>query len=123
MTSYTVMILDDDRSFVEAVTLFLEHHGYRTIATYRGEEALERIREGGIDLAIVDVNLPGISGLEVLQRMRADGREIPVILISSDHDPAIRERSRAAGAWKFLAKPLAPDDLLGSVARVLGNGS
>jgi DNA-binding response OmpR family regulator len=123
MAIHTLLILDDDRSFVDAVSLFLGDHGYRTIATYRGEDALLQVQRAHVDLAIVDVNLPGTNGFEVLRRIQDSARKLPVILISSDHDQSMLERSRAAGARMFLEKPLAPDELLSTLGKVLRNAS
>jgi DNA-binding response OmpR family regulator len=123
MSTRTLLILDDDRSFVDAVALFLEDHGYQTIGTYRGEEAVLQVQRAQVDLAIVDVNLPGIDGFEVLRQIRSAAPKVPVILISSDHDASILEQSRLAGAWMFLEKPLAPDDLLSTVGKALRHAS
>lgn len=115
----TVLILDDDRAFVDAVSLFLEDHGYHAITATRGEQALRELRATQVDLAIVDVHLVGTGGLDVAREIRSRSPGLPVIVISSDHDPGTRERSREAGAWTFLAKPIAPDHLLDVVAQAL----
>jgi DNA-binding response OmpR family regulator len=116
----TLMILDDDRAFVEAVSILLSDEGYQTVQAFSGEEALASFRGNGIDLAIIDVNLPDISGLEVMTKLLETPVPPPVIIISSDHRAELQEQALAAGARLFLPKPLMPDELLASIAAALG---
>lgn len=116
----TLMILDDDRAFVEAVSILLSDQGYETVQAFNGQDALARFRANGIDLAIIDVNLPDVSGLEVMTKLLEAPSPPPVIIISSDHRAELREQALAAGARLFLPKPLMPDELLASISATLG---
>jgi DNA-binding response OmpR family regulator len=122
MSAPALLVLDDDRSFVEAVALFLEDHGYHTVAAYSCQEGLARAEDTDIRLAIIDVNLPDGNGVDVAKEIGGGDLPIPVILISSNHDIDLRTRPGAAGARAFLPKPLAPDDLLAAISAALGNG-
>ena len=119
MRKGTLVIVDDDRSFIEAVSIFLEDQGYRTIPAFCGQEGLARLQANHIDLAIVDVHLPDISGIEVAKRLRGARRDVPLILISGDDCPKVQEQCRVAGARLFLPKPLVPDELLDTISQTL----
>lgn len=119
MAEETLLIVDDDRSLVEAVSLFLEGHGYRTVPAFSGEEGLARARRNGVALAIIDLHLPDISGIDVARTLHQEGTDIAFILISGDDRPEIRRECLAAGARSFLSKPLVPDELLHAVSAIL----
>jgi DNA-binding response OmpR family regulator len=121
MNKPTVVIIDDDRSFVAALSIFLERRGYHTVQAFTGQEGLARLRNNGIDLGIIDVHLPDISGIDVAQQMCRSGATPPLILISSDHRPEVRQACREAGAQLFLPKPIGPERLLSAIADALGN--
>ncbi len=107
-----ILIVDDDCSFVEAVSLLLQEHGYRVLTAFGGREGHERLRDGHADLAIIDVHMPGSDGIELARAAAAGPASVPTILISGDDSCDIQERSRSAGARCFLTKPLDPDHLL-----------
>lgn len=114
-----LVIIDDDRSFIQAVSRYLGRRGYRTICAHNGSDGLALLRNGGAALAIIDVHLPDLSGLEVMERLQTNGHDLPCILISSDDRPYIQDRCRAVGAVRFLPKPLAPEELLSTIAETL----
>jgi DNA-binding response OmpR family regulator len=119
MKGKTVLIVDDDRSFVEALALLLERRGYRALRTFGGEEGFLRLRDEDVDLGIIDMHLPDLSGIEIVRRMRVAGNRTPVVLISGDHRPDIRQASAESGASLFLPKPLDPEQLLDVIAQAL----
>lgn len=121
MSKPTVILVDDDRSFVAALSILLERRGYHTVSAFTGRDCLARLRENGIDLCLIDVHLPDISGIDVAQRM-ARGPAAPVlILTSSDHRPEVRRACEEAGARMFLPKPIPPAALLRAIADTLGH--
>jgi len=119
-----VLIVDDDpelRRFL-AGELTVEGYGVETAAT--GMEALSRIREGGLDLVVLDWGLPDFSGVEVCGRMRSGGITTPVLMLTARDD--VRERVEAldAGADDYLTKPFSIEELLARVrARLRRDGS
>lgn len=86
-----------------------------------GFEALEKMRQGGWDLAVLDVNIPGMNGLEVLKRIMADDAKHQVLMLSTYHEDEYAIRTIRAGASAYLTKD-SPTDLLISVIRRLANG-
>ena len=123
MCKATLLVVDDDRSFVEAISIFLEDHGFSTASAFGGLAGLTLLQRGPVDLAVVDVNLPDISGIELAERLHRAGRDVPLILISSDDGSDVQERCRAVGARSFLAKPLVPEELLDTISETLGKRS
>jgi CheY-like chemotaxis protein len=114
-----VMIVDDDRAFVEAVALYLEDHGYRAIKACNGREGLEMLCTGDIDLVIVDVHMPDLDGFTLVREAGTRIKPIPAIVISADDSPQVKERSFVVGACSFLPKPVAPDELLQAISTSL----
>ena len=124
MSQAQVLIVDDDpelRKFL-AGELALEDYGVETAGT--GQESLSRIRQGGLDLVLLDWSLPDFSGVEVCRRMRDAGDSTPVLMLTARDD--VRERVEAldAGADDYLTKPFSIEELLARVrARLRRNGS
>jgi DNA-binding response OmpR family regulator len=115
----TILLVDDDPSFVDAAALLLEDRGYRVRRAYSGEEAIHRAGEGGIDLAVIDVHLPDIEGPDVARQV-SNGRVAPaLIMISGDDSRGTIGRCLRTNPCIFLPKPLAPQEFLGVVARLL----
>ena len=119
MAGATVMIVDDDRSFVEALSIFLQDHGYRTINAFSGRDGVNSFRGGRVDLAIVDLHMPDVSGIEVVREARRAEPPVPAIVISADDGPEAQAQCRAIGVRQFMPKPLAPDELLQIISRTL----
>jgi DNA-binding NtrC family response regulator len=115
----TVLVVDDERNIRRTLSMVLEGEGFRVLEAESGEEALERVAHSGspIDVAIVDLKLPGISGLVVLERLRADEttRELPVIVISGHATVQDAVHAVKLGATDFFEKPLNRERVLVSV--------
>lgn len=119
MSENVVVIIDDDRGFVLALSKFLHRRGFRAIGTFRGEDGLTSLENGGARVAIIDLHLPDLSGIEVVERLRAAGQDTPCVLVSADDRPEVQERCISAGAFRFMVKPLAPDDLMRAITDAL----
>jgi diguanylate cyclase (GGDEF)-like protein/PAS domain S-box-containing protein len=105
-----VLIVDDEAGLRDLLSRFLRLEGHTTIAAGSGEEALETLRTEPIDLVLLDMFMPGMNGLAVLQRMKADPAlaEIPVVMISADQDLDGVAESLKLGADDYLPKPFRP---------------
>jgi two-component system response regulator MprA len=119
-----LLIVDDDpelRRFLRG-ELEAEGHGVETAGT--GQQALTRIREGGLELVLLDWTLPDFSGLEVCRRMRAGGITTPVLMLTARDAVSERVEALDAGADDYLTKPFSIEELLARVrARLRRNGS
>lgn len=103
-----VLVIDDDPIMRELATARLAEAGYETSSAANGEEGLSRLNAEGADLVISDVDMPGMSGFDVVKAIRSDRAlaEIPVIVITGSERPDAVEQAFAAGATSFLAKPM-----------------
>ena len=113
-----VLIVDDDRTTVRLLTMMLELDGFQVSQSARPDNALEVGRGGEIDLFIIDCNLAGYSGVDLLQSIRADAALAakPVIMTSGrDHEVEVM----AAGANFFFLKPFSPSELTAKLTELL----
>jgi CheY-like chemotaxis protein len=119
MSAKTILICDDEAPMRELVRVVLVDGGYEFVEAADGLECVESARELGSDLVVLDLMLPGMSGLEVVAAFRSDPElaGVPVVVMSAwDH---MREEALAAGAARFVEKPFEPDELRAAVAELL----
>lgn len=114
-----ILLVDDDPTVRAVVERYLQRAGYRVEAVGDGREALTRLRAASVDLAILDVMLPGMDGLSVLRSMRADGDETPVILLTARGEEVDRVGGIELGADDYVVKPFSPRELVARAAMVL----
>ena len=123
MAPTTVLIVDDDRGFVEALALFLQKHGYCTRSAYNGGEGRQLLAGGDVRVVILDVHLPDVDGVELLAGLVPAGPAPAVILISADDSRETERRCAHSGAAAFLVKPIAPRELLTLVGTCMQRAS
>jgi CheY-like chemotaxis protein len=104
--NYSILITDDDRAARETLRDIVAPLGYRTLMAESGEEAIEVIREHEVHLALMDMHLPKISGLEAMSIVRQIKGVIPAILITADRDDDLVRRALSENAYCVLAKPV-----------------
>jgi CheY-like chemotaxis protein len=116
-----VLVADDDADILDLVSHILTSQGYEIVAASDGAEALELARERRPQLAVLDVSMPNLDGLEVTRRLRADAdlAQLPVILLTARVAPSDQEVGFEAGATDYLAKPFRPQELRELVAAAL----
>lgn len=116
-----VLIADDDADILSLVKAILERSGHEVVAVSDGAEALASVRARKPDLAVLDIAMPEVDGLEVLRRLRADATtcDLPVVLLSARAQEADVERGFAIGASAYLKKPFSPRELTDHVAGLL----
>ena len=116
-----VAIIDDDVSMREALVDFLQVAGIGCEAFATGAEFLERRASTAFRLVITDLNMPAMDGLELLDRIQRLDEPPPVIIVTSSSDPDVRHRLIQNGAVACLTKPVAHDELLNLVRRLLAD--
>jgi FixJ family two-component response regulator len=114
-----VFVVDDDVSVRESVELLVRSAGYRVETFKSAEEFLVRTRPLTPTCLILDVTLPGISGLDLQKRIAADGTGMQIIFMTAHDGIPIAVRAMKAGAVEFLTKPLAHDTLLSAIEDAL----
>ena len=110
-----VAVVDDDEDIRDALSDLLLVMGYSCQAFDRAETFLAAHAPDRFDCLITDIRMPGMSGLELLQRLKAAGSTMPVIVVTSMTDPVTRSRALASGAHAYLTKPVNDDVLLQSL--------
>jgi len=110
-----ILVVDDDPGSRDVAARLLEREGYRTQQADSGEECLRMVREGGIDLILLDVMMPGMDGFEVCTALRDGGSRIPVILLTARDDLDTRLEGMHRGVSEFLTKPINRTELFARV--------
>jgi len=114
-----VLVVDDDPAVRKSFDRVLTGKGYAVITAENGEEALRKLNEEKYDLVYSDIRMPGMSGLEVAEKVRARRPWTPVVIITGYGTDIAEERAKAAGVSKFLHKPLSPAMIEDSARDVL----
>jgi CheY-like chemotaxis protein len=104
-----VLVVDDDPVVRKSFDRVLSSKGYAVIAAENGEEALRKLNEEKYDLVYTDIRMPGMSGLEVAEEVKARKPWTPVVIITGYGTDAAESRAKAAGITSFLHKPLSPE--------------
>jgi len=112
-----VLVVDDDPQILESLTEFLQHSGWQVATASSGEEALEKMQQHTLDAVLLDVNLPGMSGFEVLEQSQKAGVIAPIFMISTSTSDENRLRAFGLGAEDYLTKPLEPEVLITRLER------
>jgi two-component system response regulator MtrA len=114
----TILLVEDDASTREAVTMALQGHGHRVVTAADGDQALERWRQSRPDLVLLDVMLPGLDGLDVCREIRHhDG--VPIIMLTARSDPVDIVVGLESGADDYVTKPFETRVLLARIKAVL----
>ena len=121
MAKPTILVVDDEEDIRELISLNLTREGYEIIAVETGEEALAQARRGVATLIILDLMLPGIDGLEVCKRLKADPqtRPIPVVMLTAKGEEADIVTGLELGADDYITKPFSGKVLVARVRRIL----
>jgi DNA-binding response OmpR family regulator len=118
----TILVIDDDPSFRDLLQLHLRSAGYTIRTAGDPEEGIRSLLEYPADLILLDLDLPYLSGFEVLEALRSDpaSRKIPVIVLTGRGDEETYIRCHKIGVDGFLTKPLKKEQLIGAVGKTLG---
>jgi CheY-like chemotaxis protein len=122
-----VLIVEDEPDMRFLLRLTLERGDVTVIDADTGELALELMTDSRPDVVLLDLNLPGIDGFEVVSKMSEDDglAEVPIVLLTADARPHVMERAQELGCFAFLSKPIPPDVLMAKVTAAIastGNG-
>src|SRR5215203_5464232 len=114
-----LLLIEDDAALRLGLARQLEAEGYRVDQAADGEDGLFQAREYPVDLAIVDLGLPKLNGLTVVQRLRADGRTIPILILTARGSWQDKVTGLEAGADDYLVKPFEYPELAARVKALL----
>lgn len=119
--SKTILAVDDSASMRQLVSFTLRGAGYTVIEASDGQDALEKLL-APVNLVLTDLNMPRLDGLGLTRAIRASTsyRYTPILLLTTESDPARKLEAKAAGATGWLVKPFQPEQLLATIKKVLG---
>jgi DNA-binding response OmpR family regulator len=116
-----ILVAEDDRDIADLIVHYVERSGWTAQVVGSGDDALARARKQSFDLVILDVMLPGMSGLEVCRALRADTatKEIPIIMVTARAEETDRIVGLDIGADDYLAKPFSPNELVARIRALM----
>ena len=118
-----ILVVDDEPDMRMLLRMTLERSGFEVTEAETGEEAVEMSGDAAIDLLLLDMNLPGIDGLEAVDAIRAEGRtDLPVILLTAASDATLPERAEAKGCLDVISKYVPSAELVETIRNALDAG-
>lgn len=120
--SKKILLIEDEPHIVAALRFLLQREGLTVYDHGDGQDALQKIGAVHPDLVILDVMLPGKSGMQILEEMRDEGRiqDLPVLMLTAKGQKKDREAAESAGASMFMTKPFGNEEILRNVKALLG---
>ncbi len=123
MSAPTILIIEDEIHIANALVFNLEAEGYQVRHAVSGEEGLDILKGHKVDLLVLDLMLPGISGYEVCRQLRAVDPQLPVLILSARAEERDRIKGLQLGADDYLVKPFSLDEFLLRIQRMLERAS
>jgi putative two-component system response regulator len=121
LADQTILVVDDERLVNAIMTRYLSQVGYTCVAAQSGKEALEKLQQHTCCLALCDIRMPGMDGIELLRRIKELDDEIAVIMVSAVDNREVAVEAMRAGAFDYVIKPFHLEEVLMSVQRALEN--
>lgn len=119
MEPFKILVIDDERGIREGCRRILESENYQVVLAENGHQGLDFARTDRVDVALIDLKMPGIDGLDVLREIRKINPEIIPIIVSGHGTIESAVEAMKAGAFDFITKPFEPDQLLKVISRGL----
>jgi DNA-binding response OmpR family regulator len=113
-----ILVVEDERSIAEIVAMYLRRAGYQVAVVGDGREAVQFLAATSPELVILDLTLPGVDGLEITRRLRAEG-DTPIIMLTARREETDRIAGLEMGADDYVVKPFSPQELVSRVRAVL----
>ena len=114
-----ILVIDDEAAIRDSLKMTLEYEGYEFIGAATGQEGLALVEREAPDLVLLDVKMPGMDGLEVLDRLRAMNDALPVVVVSGHGTISTAVEATKKGAFDFIEKPFASERVLVSLSNAL----
>ena len=121
MSKVRILWADDEIDLLKPHVIYLEEKGYEVDAVNSGDEALDLIKENDYDIVFLDEQMPGISGIQTLEMMKADFPNMPIVMITKSEEESIMEDAIGSNIADYLIKPVKPSQILLSLKRNLEN--
>lgn len=118
-----ILIVEDENKIARFVELELKYEGYEVEIAGDGRQGFEKAMHEDIDLVILDIMLPGLSGIEVCRRVRQEGKQVPIIMLTAKDDVTDKVAGLDMGADDYMTKPFAIEELLARIRVALNRHS
>jgi len=113
-----ILLAEDERSLAKALVKIFEKNHYSADAVYNGQDALDYLENGNYDVAVLDVMMPGMDGISVLKKIRAQGNHIPVMILTAKAEIDDKVLGLDSGANYYLTKPFDTKELLAGIRAI-----
>lgn len=118
-----IVLLEDDKKLAKEVKQFLSNHDFNCIEIHDGQELADKFNTFGAELFILDINVPGISGIEVCKHIRQQGSNTPILMLTALGEVDDRVNALESGADDYLVKPFSFDELKARIKALLRRGA
>jgi len=118
-----VLVIDDDPDTIDLLTAILSDAGYEVSGALTGSDGLMLLQMESADLVLLDLQMPGVHGVDVLRRLRMVRPDVPVIIVSGQADPELARATLNRGTVDYIRKPMDPEHLLRATAAALAGRS
>ena len=122
MSAMKILLVDDEQEFTGALAERLELRGFQVQAVDNGEDALQAVESDGPQVVVLDLKMPGLSGIEVLKRIKSLHPDLPVVLLTGYGSTEEGIKGMHLGAQDYLMKPLNIEDLIAKLQEATGGG-
>ena len=116
---FNILVCDDDKEIVDAIDIYLSQEGYHILKAYDGLQAIEIMKKEEVHLILLDIMMPKADGYQVLEALRASGKETPVLFLTARDAIEARVRGLDSGACDYLVKPFSLEELAARVRAAL----
>jgi two-component system, chemotaxis family, chemotaxis protein CheY len=117
-----ILAVDDSMSMRQMISITLKSAGYEVLQASNGQEALQLAKTKKADLILTDINMPHMDGISLIQALRAlpNYRFTPILTLTTESGPEMKQKGKAAGASGWIVKPFNPDQLLQVLKKAIG---
>jgi len=118
----TILIVDDSLLVRQMVTLTLQEAGFNVLQAEHGQDAITKLAGKSLDLIVTDLNMPVMDGISFISKARQmkEARFVPILMLTTESQPEMKQKGKAAGATGWIVKPFDPPQLLAVIAKVIG---
>ena len=113
-----ILLAEDEQMLARAIVKILEKNNYSAEAVYNGNDALAHLESGHYDVAVLDIMMPGIDGIKVIKKIRAQGNNIPILVLSAKSETDDKVMGLDSGANYYLTKPFESRELLAAIRAI-----